>query len=92
MGLQKCRRKASKESGDESPHSKDDKRRAIPRAAESETFRRNANGVRAINSLPVFTPTLWRWGDTWKRLIQVRVEDKFGSKPTGVTPSQQQPA
>ena len=31
--------------------------RHIPHAAESETFSRNANGVRAISVLPAFSPT-----------------------------------
>ena len=45
----------------------------IPLAAESETFSRNANGVRAIYVLPAFSPTPLALGLNVKGLIHGRV-------------------
>ena len=44
----------------------------IPHAAESETFSRNANGVRAIYVLPAFSPTPLALGLNVKGLIHGR--------------------
>ena len=45
---------------------------SIPRAAERETFSRNANGVRAIYVLPAFSPTPLALGLNVKGLIHGR--------------------
>ena len=55
---------------------------AIPRAAESETFSRNANGVRAIYVLPAFSPTPLALGLNVKDLIHGRVRYMFGTMMT----------
>ena len=48
----------------------------IPHAAESETFSRNANGVRAIYVLPAFSPTPLALGLNVKGLIHGRARYK----------------